>query len=488
MSTKRDYYEVLSVTRTATAEEIKKAYRKCALKHHPDRNRDNPEAEALFKEAAEAYEVLSDANKRSRYDQFGHDGVASSGMHDFSHMGADDIFSMFNDIFGSAFGGGGRRGRRRGADLQAEVGITLNDVARGVKKRLEFVREDECDACSGTGAEPGTDRKGCPTCGGYGQVEQTGGFASLFGRMVTTCPDCRGQGTVVVTPCKACRGRGRLPKERVVLVDIPAGIHDGQAVRIRGEGEVGEPGAPPGDLHCYVRVARHEMLERHENDLVCRMPISFTQAALGARVEVPTLNGRADLAIPKGAQHGQVLKMRGLGPIVAVDLSPERLELAKKLGADEVIDPTVNSPYEAWMQAAATDDPALMAAPTAVIGQLPLRPTVGFESTGKPGLLKQMIDGAPPGSRISVAGINLGTDEFEPSHGILKELDLRFCLYYTPEEFAQTVSLLDSGRLDVSAMVTGRVGFEGVAEAFERLAQSPADGKILIDPGTTVPA
>ncbi|MCA9252085.1 MAG: molecular chaperone DnaJ [Phycisphaerae bacterium] len=313
MSTKRDYYEVLSVTRTATAEEIKKAYRKCALKHHPDRNRDNPEAEALFKEAAEAYEVLSDANKRSRYDQFGHDGVASSGMHDFSHMGADDIFSMFNDIFGSAFGGGGRRGRRRGADLQAEVGITLNDVARGVKKRLEFVREDECDACSGTGAEPGTDRKGCPTCGGYGQVEQTGGFASLFGRMVTTCPDCRGQGTVVVTPCKACRGRGRLPKERVVLVDIPAGIHDGQAVRIRGEGEVGEPGAPPGDLHCYVRVARHEMLERHENDLVCRMPISFTQAALGARVEVPTLNGRADLAIPKGAQHGQVLKMRGLG-------------------------------------------------------------------------------------------------------------------------------------------------------------------------------
>ncbi|HRV59224.1 MAG: zinc-binding dehydrogenase [Solirubrobacterales bacterium] len=191
---------------------------------------------------------------------------------------------------------------------------------------------------------------------------------------------------------------------------------------------------------------------------------------------------------PIGLAIVAMLKMRGLGPIVAVDLSPERLELAKKLGADEVIDPTVNSPYEAWMQAAATDDPALMAAPTAVIGQLPLRPTVGFESTGKPGLLKQMIDGAPPGSRISVAGINLGTDEFEPSHGILKELDLRFCLYYTPEEFAQTVSLLDSGRLDVSAMVTGRVGFEGVAEAFERLAQSPADGKILIDPGTTVPA
>ncbi len=314
MSTKRDYYEVLSVSRTASGDEIKKAYRKCALKHHPDRNRDNPEAEVLFKEAAEAYEVLSDANKRSRYDQFGHQGVSGNGMHDFTHMGADDIFSMFNDIFGSAFGGGGgRRGRRRGADLQAEVEITLQDVSKGVKKRLEFVREDECESCSGTGAEPGTDRQNCPTCGGYGQVEQTGGFASLFGRMVTTCPDCRGQGSVVVTPCKACRGRGRSPVDRVVIVDIPAGIHDGQAVRVRGEGEAGEPGAPQGDLHCYVRVAKHGLLERHENDLVCRMPISFTQAALGAKVEIPTLNGRAELTIPKGAQHGQVFKMSGLG-------------------------------------------------------------------------------------------------------------------------------------------------------------------------------
>ncbi|NOX58646.1 MAG: molecular chaperone DnaJ [Planctomycetes bacterium] len=314
MDSKRDYYEVLEIEISASSEQIKKAYRKCALKHHPDRNRDNPDAEVRFKEAAEAYEVLSDADKRSRYDQFGHQGVASSGMHDFSHMGADDIFSMFNDIFGSAFGGGGRRGgRRRGADLQAQVVITLKDVARGVKKRLEFTREDECEPCSGTGAEPGTDRQSCLTCGGYGQVEQTGGLAGLFGRMVTTCPDCRGQGSVVMTPCRACRGSGRSPSDRVVLVDIPSGIHDGQAVRIRGEGEAGEAGASRGDLHCYVRVAKHELLERHENDLVCRMPISFTQAALGARVEVPTLNGKAELTIPKGAQHGQVFKMNGLG-------------------------------------------------------------------------------------------------------------------------------------------------------------------------------
>jgi molecular chaperone DnaJ len=311
MTTKRDYYEVLGVSRNAAPDEIKRAYRKCALKYHPDRNREDPDAEVKFKESAEAYEVLSNPDKRQRYDQFGHAGVSGGGMHDFTHMGVDDIFSMFDDIFGGMFGG--RRTRRRGADLQAEMVITLKDVAGGAEKTLEFAREDHCDECGGTGAAPGSERQTCGTCGGYGQVEQAGGFASLFGRVVTTCPSCRGRGVMVTTPCRPCRGRGRRKKQRVVNVKIPAGIHDGQAVRIRGEGEPGEDGAPRGDLHCYVRVKRHAFLERHDNDLVCRMPIRFTEAALGSRVEVPTLTGKADLTIPPGTQHGQVFRLRGMG-------------------------------------------------------------------------------------------------------------------------------------------------------------------------------
>lgn len=313
MAAKRDYYEVLDVPRDAAADEIKRAYRKSALKYHPDRNRNDPESEAKFKEAAEAYEVLSDTEKRRRFDQFGHQGVSSSGMHDFSHMGADDIFSMFNDIFGGAFGGGGRRGPRRGADLQAQIEITLNDAARGAEKEIAFARQEVCDDCGGDGAAPGSQRQNCGTCGGYGQVEQAGGLGGLFGRVVTTCPHCHGQGSVVARPCAGCRGTGRRPRKLVVSVKIPAGISDGQAVRIRGEGEAGERGAPHGDLHCYVRVTPHSFLERHGDDLVCHMPISFTQASLGAAVEVPTLTGKAELKIPPGTQHGQVLSMKGLG-------------------------------------------------------------------------------------------------------------------------------------------------------------------------------
>ncbi len=313
MSSKRDYYEVLGVSRDSSPDEIKKAYRKCALKYHPDRNRDDPEAEGKFKEAAEAYEVLSDQGKRQRYDQFGHQGVAGGGMHDFTHMGTDDIFSMFNDIFGGAFGGGRSRGRRRGADLQAQVEITLREVSTGTEKELSFTREDLCDECEGTGAAPGSERRSCATCGGYGKVEQAGGFGGLFGRVVTACPTCQGQGSIYSTPCKKCRGKGRSPKKRVVNIKIPAGIHDGQEVRVRGEGEPGEPGAPRGDLHCYVRVKSHEFLERHNDDLICPMPISFSQAALGARFEVPTLGGKAELTIPAGTQHGQVFRMAGMG-------------------------------------------------------------------------------------------------------------------------------------------------------------------------------
>ncbi len=306
---KRDYYEVLGVTRDASPEQMKKAYRRAAHKFHPDRNSES-DAEIRFKEAAEAFEVLSDPAKRQRYDQFGHAGLNGAGVHDFSHMRVDDIFSMFDDIFGGAFGG---RRRARGGDLQVEVSITLAEVATGAERSIEFERQDHCETCGGTGAAPGSQRRTCQTCGGYGQVEQSGGFSALFGRVVTSCPNCRGRGSMIVTPCDTCRGQGRVMKGRIVNVRIPAGIHDGQAVRVRGEGEPGEDGSSRGDLHCHVRVAGHPFLERHDNDLVCRMPISFTQAALGAVVEVPTLTGKAELKIPPGAQHGKLFHLRGLG-------------------------------------------------------------------------------------------------------------------------------------------------------------------------------
>lgn len=306
---KQDYYEVLGVSRDAAPEQIKKAYRRLAHKHHPDRNPGDPDAETRFKEAAEAYEVLSDPAMRQRYDQFGHAGLGGAGVRDFSNMGVNDIFSMFTDIFGGAFGGGVRR--QRGADLQTEVELTLADVLTGVERPIHFTRLDFCDTCGGTGAAPGSQRRPCQTCGGYGQVERAGGL--LIGRVISTCPTCRGRGSVIVRPCDTCRGSGRTKKERVVTAQIPAGIHDGQAVRIRGEGEPGEGGTERGDLHCYVRVAEHPFLERHNSDLVCRMPIAFTQAALGAKVEVPTLTGKADLTIPRGTQHGKLFRLAGLG-------------------------------------------------------------------------------------------------------------------------------------------------------------------------------
>ncbi len=310
-SAKRDYYEVLGVGRDAAPEQVKKAYRRLAHKYHPDRNSESG-AEAKFKEAAEAYEVLSDATKRQRYDQHGHAGLSGVGMHDFSHMGVDDIFSMFNDIFSDAFGGS-RRGRNRGADLQTEVELSLAEVLSGAQRPLSFSLHDTCDTCAGTGAAPGSQRQSCHTCGGYGQVEQAGGLGSLFGRVIRTCPTCHGRGSTIVTPCGSCRGSGRTPKERSVTVQIPPGVHDGQAVRLRGEGEPGEDGSQRGDLHCYIRVKPHPFLERNNSDLVCRMPISFTQAALGANVEVPTLTGKADLKVPRGTQHGQVFRLNGLG-------------------------------------------------------------------------------------------------------------------------------------------------------------------------------
>ncbi|MHC5111445.1 MAG: molecular chaperone DnaJ [Planctomycetota bacterium] len=304
---KRDYYEVLGLARDASEDQIKKAYRRAAHKFHPDRNQNDPEAESKFKEAAESYEVLSDPSKRQRYDQFGHAGLSGAGVHDYSHMGVDDIFSMFNDIFG-----GGRRSRRGGADLQTEVEITLKEASTGVERSIEFGRHDFCTVCGGNGAAPGSSREACKTCGGYGQVEQSTGFGALFGRVVTTCPSCQGRGSRITAPCSKCHGNGRELTQRLVTVQVPVGIHDGQAIRIRGEGEPGESGHR-GDLHCYIRVTAHPFLERHNNDLVCRLPISFTQAALGAQVEVPTLTGKAEIKIPKGTQHGQLVRLAGLG-------------------------------------------------------------------------------------------------------------------------------------------------------------------------------
>lgn len=308
---KRDYYEVLGVDRDASQTQMKKAYRRLAHKYHPDRNQSDPDTETKFKEASEAYEVLADPEKKQRYDQFGHAGMSGAGVHDFSHMGFDDIFSMFGDIFGS-MGGGGRR-RSRGADLQTEVELTLQEVMTGAERSIEYSRHDFCGTCSGNGSAPGAKKQTCSTCGGYGQVEQTGGLAGFFGRVVTTCPTCRGRGTMITNPCPQCRGSGREVKERLVTVQIPAGIHDGQAIRVTNEGDVGEDGTHRGDLHCYIRVKEHPFLERHNNDLVCRMPISFTQAALGAKVEVPTVTGKAELKIPAGTQHGQMFRLAGQG-------------------------------------------------------------------------------------------------------------------------------------------------------------------------------
>ncbi len=309
---KRDYYEVLGVARTATPEEIKKAYRQAALKFHPDRNRDDPEAESKFKEAAEAYEVLSDTEKRARYDQYGHRGVEGRGIHDFSGMGVQDIFSMFEDIFGGGMFGG-RRGPRAGVNLEMQIELSLEEVATGAERTLEFERLDVCDRCSGSGAEPGSQRRTCPTCGGYGQVEQASGFGSLFGRVITACPNCRGKGTIVTSPCRQCRGSGRQPRHRQLSVQIPAGIQEGQAVRVAGEGEPSENGGARGDLHVYVQIRKHPFFERHGQDLVCRVPISFTQAALGAKVDVPSLTGPVELKIPPGTQHGQLFRLGGKG-------------------------------------------------------------------------------------------------------------------------------------------------------------------------------
>jgi len=313
-TTKRDYYEVLGVARTAEGEEIKRSYRRLAMKYHPDRNQGDAEAEHKFKECAEAYEVLSDDGKRKRYDQFGHAGV--QGQHDYSHMDVTDIFSMFDDIFGGSLGGArgqarGGRAQQRGYDLEIQVELTLSEIATGAEKTLEFEKQAPCETCSGSGSKPGSSPVVCVQCGGRGQVAQQG-FGGMF-RMVTTCPNCRGRGSVIKDPCRTCQGTGKQQRPRVVTIKIPAGVHEGQAIRIAGEGEAGEAGAPAGDLHCYIAVKPHPIFTRHNNDIVCQIPVTFTQAALGATIDVPTLKGQEKLEIPSGSQHGEVFKLKGKG-------------------------------------------------------------------------------------------------------------------------------------------------------------------------------
>ena len=315
MAEKRDYYEVLSVSREAGGDEIKRAYRKLALKYHPDNYRgDKAEAETKFKELAEAYEVLSDNVKRQRYDRFGHAGLKGAGVHDFSSMGFGDIFSMFGDIFGGMGFAGPQQRSRRGLDLETQIDLTLEQVATGTDQTLEFERMDLCDTCGGSGAKRGTEPTRCGTCGGYGQMQQqVQGFFGMSVRVVP-CPDCGGKGSVVTDPCDDCGGGGRVKKKRVLTVHIPPGIHDEQVVRARGEGEPSDDGTSRGDLHCYIHVKPHAMLTRRGDDLICQVPITFAQAALGGTIDVPTLAGAEEIEVPPGSQHGDVitLKKRGL--------------------------------------------------------------------------------------------------------------------------------------------------------------------------------
>jgi molecular chaperone DnaJ len=313
---KRDYYEVLGVGKNASADDIKRAYRRTAMKYHPDKNPDDKQAEAKFKECAEAYEVLSDPDKRRRYDQFGHEGLRGAGLHDFSRMNFEDIFSVFgfDDFFSGIFGGRSRRSSRRagparGYDLETSVELTLNDIAKGADKTIEFTRQDMCSECNGNGCAKGSTPSRCSTCRGTGQVARGGGFF----QMVSTCPQCRGSGQVITNPCKKCKGTGRVPKKRIVNIKIPPGVHEGQGIRVASEGEPGRNNGPRGDLYCYIRIKPHEFLQRDGNDLIAVVPISFTQAALGASIDVPSLNGTRALKIPPSTQYGSIFRIKGQG-------------------------------------------------------------------------------------------------------------------------------------------------------------------------------
>ncbi len=308
---KRDYYEVLGVAKGASADEIKKAYRKLAMKHHPDRNPDDKTAEEKFKEASEAYEILSDEDKRAAYDRHGHAGVdPNMGAGGFGGGGAN-FSDIFGDVFGDIFGGGGRGGARsaRGADLRYTLELSLEEAVRGTKVQIRVPTQVTCEVCDGSGAKKGTQPETCRTCGGAGQVRVQQGFFA----MAQTCPTCRGRGKVIKDPCNACHGHGRVEKTKTLDVKIPAGVDTGDRIRLAGEGQAGANGAPTGDLYVQVQVRDHAIFQRDGADLYCEVPISFADAALGGELEVPTLDGRVKLKIPEGTQTGKLFRLRGKG-------------------------------------------------------------------------------------------------------------------------------------------------------------------------------
>ena len=314
---KRDFYEILGVAKNASDEEIKKAYRKLAMKHHPDRNPDNKGSEDKFKEAKEAYEMLSDTQKREAYDRYGHAGVdPNMGGGGFGGNGAGGFADAFGDIFGDIFGGGARAGGRgggpqvyRGADLRYNLEISLEQAAHGFDTTIRVPSWDGCEVCHGSGAKPGTAPTTCPTCGGHGQVRMQQGFFSIQ----QTCPKCHGTGKIISEPCTACGGAGRIKRNKTLEVKIPAGIDDGMRIRSSGNGEPGMNGGPPGDLYVEIHIKPHTVFQRDGDDLHCEMPISFSKAALGGEIEVPTLGGKVSFTIPEGTQSGKTFRLRSKG-------------------------------------------------------------------------------------------------------------------------------------------------------------------------------
>jgi molecular chaperone DnaJ len=319
MTTKRDLYEILGISRNASNDEIKKAYRKLAIQYHPDKNPGDKSAEEKFKEIAEAYAILSDPEKRARYDRFGHS--ATSGAGDFGGFSnIEDIFSAFGDIFGGGFGdifgGGGRRRQRtsnRGGDLQIRLRLNLEEIATGVTKKIKVKKYVVCDTCGGSGSSRDSRPVQCPTCQGSGEIRQV--TQSLFGQMVniTTCTRCNGQGTIVSDPCRTCHGDGRLAGSKNIEINIPAGVASGNYIPLKGEGNIGKRGGPAGDLIVYIEEERHPIFERSDNDVVMVLPLSYPQAVLGSTLEIPTLTGKAKINVPPGTQSGKILRMRNKG-------------------------------------------------------------------------------------------------------------------------------------------------------------------------------
>ena len=312
---KKDYYEVLGVNRDASDDEIKKAYRKLAMKYHPDRNPDNPKAEEHFKEAKEAYETLSDGQKRAAYDQYGHAAFEAGGMGGGSPFGAGagaqgfDFSDIFGDIFGGGRGGGGRSNVHRGADLRYNLEITLEQAARGTETQIRVPTMAECDTCHGSGAKPGTSPTTCGTCHGQGQVRMQQGFFSIQ----QTCPRCHGSGKQITSPCGSCGGAGRVKQHKTLSVKIPPGVDNDDRIRLSGEGEHGVNGGPAGDLYVVIHLKPHSVFQRDHNDLHCEMPISFATAALGGEIDIPTLDGSARIKIPPETQSGKQFRLRGKG-------------------------------------------------------------------------------------------------------------------------------------------------------------------------------